>query len=122
MLRKMSLFWVVVLASLLCACAQTGTVRLGPAGGFRPAVVSVADIRVFSSEADVPAEFDKLAMVNVRGWQANTAWIISGLRVLAQREGGNAIVLRSVVPKGLFSYSYGTGVALVIKVKPEVRK
>jgi prenyltransferase beta subunit len=81
----------------------------------------VEAIQVFASEADVPSGFEKIAVINVRGWQANSAWILLALKIQASKEGGNAIILKTVNPKGLFTYSYGTGEAIVIRLKVESR-
>jgi len=117
MVKKFYFSLAMVLVLSFCSCSQTGAVRLGPVVASRVAFCPPAGVQVFASEADVPSGFERLAVVNVRGWQANTKWILSALKVRASAEGGDAIVLRAVKPKGLFTYSYGTGEALVIRLK-----
>lgn len=116
-MKKCFVFLVVVSVLLVSSCSQTGYVKTGP--GSAPPIVGAAagSVQVFQSEADLPAGAVKLGVVNVRGWQANTAWILQALKVRAWAEGGNAIVLVKVNPKGLFTYSYGTGEALVFKLE-----
>lgn len=117
MIRKIFLSLMVVSVFLVSSCSQSGVVRLGPEAVSREAVCPVKDVLVFASEVDLPEGFVRLAVVNYRGWQANTKVILSWLKLKAQQEGGNAIVLKSIKPKGLYTYSYGTGEALVVLLK-----
>lgn len=109
---------IICVCVLLCSCAsQTGFVKLGPATTPNVVICAAKDIQVFSAEADVAGEYDKIGVVNYRGWQANTEVIMSWLKGEASKQGGNAIILKSINPKGTFTYSYGTGEALVIRLK-----
>ncbi len=106
----------------LCSCApQMGFVKLGTEATPTTRICAAKDIQVFSAEKDVTGEYDKIGVVNFRGWQANTEVIMSWLREEASKRGANAIILKSVNPKGLFTYSYGTGEALAIRLKPVVK-
>jgi hypothetical protein len=96
---------------------QTGFVKLGSEATVNDRMCSAENIQVFSSEADVTGTYDKIGIVTYRGWQADIEVILSWLKGAASKKGGNAIVLRSVNPKGLFTWSYGTGEALVIRIK-----
>ncbi len=109
---------------LASACQQAGYVNLAPKSGetaveatVDKSIRTLDDIKVFDSEADVPGEYDKLGIISWRGWQANTKVIMSWLKKGAYEKGGNAIILKSIKPKGLFTYSYGTGEAIAIKLK-----
>jgi hypothetical protein len=110
-------FGVVLSGFLMCSCMQTGFVKLGSEATVNNRICSVENIQVFSSEADVTGTYDKIGIVTYRGWQADIEVILSWLKGEASKKGGNAIVLRSVNPKGLFTWSYGTGEALVIRIK-----
>lgn len=119
----MKRFFLVPLAVsvfLMCSCAQTGFVKTGQGEVARSAAAVEDGVLVFDAEADLPAGAEKIGVVNVRGWQANTAWILQALKRRARAEGGNAIVLVKVNPKGLFTYSYGTGEALVFRLKKKI--
>jgi phosphoribosylformimino-5-aminoimidazole carboxamide ribonucleotide (ProFAR) isomerase len=115
---KKRLLPVVLSGLLMCSCAQTGFVKLGPEAIATKRICLAKDIQVFSAETDVTVAYDKIGIVNYRGWQANTNVIMSWLKEEASKKGGNAIILKSIKPKGLFTYSYGTGEALAIRLKP----
>jgi len=100
----------------MASCAEVGFTRLSTDGYFN-SKPSVESVQIFLSEKDIPGEFIKLGVVTVRGWQANEEWIIYKLKEKAQIEGGDAIILRKIDPRGLFTYSYGTGEAIAIKIK-----
>jgi hypothetical protein len=110
-------FGVVLSGFLMCSCMQTGFVKLGSEATVYNIICSAENIQVFSSEADVTGTYDKIGIVTYSGWQANTEVILSWLKEEASKKGGTAIVLRSINPKGLFTSSYGTGEALVIRIK-----
>ena len=114
MIKKLSS--IIVLIFLMTSCAEVGFTRLSTDGYFN-SKLSVENVQVFLFEKDVPGEFIKLGVVTVRGWQANEEWIIYKLKEKAQTEGGNASLLKRMDPKGLFTYSYGTGEAIAIKIK-----
>jgi hypothetical protein len=104
---------------VLCSCAsQTGFVKLGSGATPNFVICAPKDIQVFSAEKDVTVAYDKIGVVNYGCWQANTEVIMSWLKEEASKRGGNAIILKSVNPKGPFTYSYGTGEAQVIRLKP----
>jgi len=115
MIKK--ILWIVALLFLMNSCAEVGFTKLGAGKHFQPETLPLESIQVFISESDVPGEFDKIGIVTYRGWQANEACILSWLKLKTLEEGGNAIILRSIKPKGLFTYSYGTGEAIAIKIK-----
>lgn len=119
-MKRIFFFPLIVSIFLMCSCAQTGFVKTSPTREAAPTVRVDDSVRVFTAEADLPAGAEKIGVVNVRGWQANTAWIIHALKVRARSEGGDAIVLVKVNPKGLFTYSYGIGEALVFKLKAKI--
>ena len=119
-MKRFYLFPLLVSVFLMCSCAQTGFVKTGPGAPVQKVASPGDDVQAFSAEVDLPAGAEKLGVVNVRGWQANTAWIVQALKVRARAEGGDAIVLVKVKPKGLFTYSYGTGEALVFKLKQKI--
>lgn len=100
----------------MASCVEVGFTRLSTDGYFN-SKPSVESIQVFLSEKDIPGEFINIGIVTVRGWQANEEWIIYKLKERAQIEGGDAIILRRIDPRGLFTYSYGTGEAIAIKIK-----
>jgi hypothetical protein len=116
----MKRFCLVPLFVFMCSCAQTGFVKTDQAAPAQKVASLDDSVRAFTAEADLPAGAEKIGVVNVRGWQANTAWIIHALKMRARAEGGDAIVLVKVNPKGLFTYSYGTGEALVFKLKAKI--
>ena len=103
------------LVVLMSACVSTNAIML--ADGSTYPVVSPENIRVFISENDVPGEFIKIALVTVKGWQSDQEAVLYMLKKKAGSLGADAIVLKSAEGEGLFSYSYGRGEALAIRLK-----
>jgi hypothetical protein len=118
-MMKKALF-AVFLVLLMSSCMEVGFTRMGGGGPFFNARPSAESVQLFLTDADISGEYETLGLVNVRGWQAGSSWIISKLKEKAQEEGGNAIILRSINPKGLFAYSYGTGEAVVVRLKTKL--
>lgn len=85
------LLGLVVVA--LSACVTTNSVPLG-AGTVYPAVPP-EQVQVFLTEADVPGEFEKVALINARG---ETSWtdeekMVKAMQKEAGKLGANAIIL-----------------------------
>lgn len=90
---KRGLLAVAVLAMALCACVRTNVVQLGAPGRFAP--VSPDSVRVFMTEADVHAEFEKVALIGAEGdykW-ANDERMVREMKKRAGKLGANAIIM-----------------------------
>jgi hypothetical protein len=88
---------LVLLASLpLAACTTTGAVLLGGTGTHPE--VSPGQVRIFLREADVPGDYERIALVTVRSdatW-ADEATLIRALRRRAARLGANGLILGEI--------------------------
>lgn len=77
----------------LSACVSTNSIPLGTPSTY--AAVPAEQVRVFLTEADVPGEFEKLALINAKG---ESSWtdeeqMIRAMQKEAGKLGANAIIL-----------------------------
>lgn len=117
MIRRNSFFLALPLLLLASACVSVSASRLGT--GARYPEVPKGQVLVFDTEADVPGDFEKVALLYVSG-DANTIshrQMIEAARKKAGRLGANAIILSEFRdPK------FGTRVASVIFDVPVERR
>jgi hypothetical protein len=115
--RRNSFFLALPLLLLASACVSVSASRLG--AGTRYPEVPKGQVLVFDTEADVPGEFEKVALLYVSGDANSTSHrqMIEAARKKAGRLGANAIILSEFQdPK------FGTRVASVIFDVPVERR
>jgi hypothetical protein len=85
----MGLLAVVALAG----CINTNAVELGQPRQY--AAVSPEDVQVFLTEADVKADFDKVAIINAEGNYtfATDEKMVNAMKKKAAKMGANAIII-----------------------------
>lgn len=86
----------VIAAILLAACTTTSAVLLGGSGTYPE--LNPAEVRVFLRERDVPAEYERIALVTAKsdaGWTDETD-LIRAMRKRAARLGANAIIIGDI--------------------------
>lgn len=91
-MKKMFLF-LVIIAFLTVSCAtSSNVVRLSPS--IRPSI-DVDLVTVYQTEAEVPSEFEKIAVVTIKGSAVykTKAALLRKLREKAGLIGANAIIL-----------------------------
>ena len=83
-------------AILVSACTTTSAVLLGGSGTYPE--LNPAEVRVFLRERDVPAEYERIALVTAKsdaGWTDETD-LIRAMRKRAARLGANAIIIGDI--------------------------
>ncbi len=86
----------LIAAILLAACTTTSAVLLGGSGTYPE--LNPAEVRVFLRERDVPAEYERIALVTAKsdaGWTDETD-LIRAMRKRAARLGANAIIIGDI--------------------------
>ena len=86
----------LIAAILVSACTTTSAVLLGGSGTYPE--LNPAEVRVFLRERDVPAEYERIALVTAQsdaGWTDETD-LIRAMRKRAARLGANAIIIGDI--------------------------
>ncbi|HEY0021846.1 MAG TPA: hypothetical protein VGB24_03020 [Longimicrobium sp.] len=86
----------LIAAILLAACTTTSAVLLGGSGTYPE--LNPAEVRVFLRERDVPAEYERIALVTAKsdaGWTDETD-LIRAMRKRAAKLGANAIIIGDI--------------------------
>ena len=86
----------LIAAVLLAACTTTSAVLLGGSGTYPE--LNPAEVRVFLRERDVPAEYERIALVTAKsdaGWTDETD-LIRAMRKRAAKLGANAIIIGDI--------------------------
>jgi hypothetical protein len=86
----------LIAAILLGACTTTSAVLLGGSGTYPE--LNPAEVRVFLRERDVPAEYERIALVTAKsdaGWTDETD-LIRAMRKRAAKLGANAIIIGEI--------------------------
>jgi hypothetical protein len=86
----------LIAAILLAACTTTSAVLLGGSGTYPE--LNPAEVRVFLRERDVPAEYERIALVTAKsdaGWSDETD-LIRAMRKRAAKLGANAIIIGDI--------------------------
>jgi hypothetical protein len=86
----------LIAALLVSACTTTSAVLLGGSGTYPE--LNPAEVRVFLRERDVPAEYERIALVTAKsdaGWTDETD-LIRAMRKRAAKLGANAIIIGDI--------------------------
>jgi len=86
----------LIAAILVSACTTTSAVLLGGSGTYPE--LNPAEVRVFLRERDVPAEYERIALVTAKsdaGWTDETD-LIRAMRKRAAKLGANAIIIGDI--------------------------
>jgi hypothetical protein len=86
----------LIAAILVAACTTTNAVLLGGSGTYPE--LNPAEVRVFLRERDVPAEYERIALVTAKsdaGWSDETD-LIRAMRKRAAKLGANAIIIGDI--------------------------
>jgi hypothetical protein len=78
---------------LMAGCISTNAVRLGEPTQYPP--VAPEEVQVFLKEADVKADFDKIAIINAEGnySYATDEKLVDAMKKKAAKLGANAIII-----------------------------
>lgn len=93
MRKRMHTIMLLTVVMMLAACISTNAVQLGQPGQY--AAVTPEEVKVFLTEEDVKADFDKVALINAEGnynW-ATDEKLINAMKKKAAQLGANAIIL-----------------------------
>lgn len=86
----------LIAALLVSACTTTSAVLLGGSGTYPE--LNPGDVRVFLRERDVPADYERIALVTAKsdaGWTDETD-LIRAMRKRAAKLGANAIIIGDI--------------------------
>ena len=93
---KTRALFLALFALILGGCTSTNSVLLGGTGTYPE--LAPHDVRVFLREADVPGEYERIALVTAKsdaGW-TDEADLIRAMRKRAARLGANGIIVGEV--------------------------